>query len=489
MPPISFNEIPPTQRVPLVYIEFDSSRAVRGTPAIQHRLLVIGQRLATGTVLAGVPTLVTSAAQAEKAFGRGSMLAEMFAILKQGNRYTESWAIALDEAGAGVAATGSLAFSGAVTAPGTLNLYIAGKKVRVGISTGQAMTSIATAVAAAIAADTSLPVTAVASTSNVNLTARWKGETGNNIDLRTNYYQGEELPAGLAVVITAMANGTTNPDITAAVTVMNDDWYHSIVMPYTDAANLTVLEAELLSRWQAPRMIDGVAYTAFRGTVGNTQTFGNGRNSKHVSCISTAIAPQPPYIWSSAYAGAAAASLAIDPARPLQTLVLTGIMPPAINDRQDLAEQNILLGDGVATHYVDAGGLVRIQREVTMYQVNAFNSPDPSYLDVTTPMTLSYLRYSTRARITTKFPRHKLADDGTKFGAGQAIVTPSIIRGELITLFREWEAAGLVEGFEQFKADLVVERDENDRNRLNVLTSPDIVNQLRVYAQSTQFIV
>lgn len=490
--PISFNQIPSNIRVPLVYIEFDNTRAVQGTPQIMHKILVLGQRLTTGSVAAGVPVRVTSEAQAEEFFGRGSMLAAMFKALKGANRYTESWAIALDDNATGVAATGSITFGGAPTESGTLNIYVAGSRVQVAIASGQTSGAIATACAAAVNADTALPVTAAVDgvdPNKVNLTARHKGEAGNTLDLRINYYPGEKTPKGLTVAIAAMAGGAGNPDVAPAITAMGAEWWNTIIMPYTDAANLTALEAELADRWGPTRMIDGIAYTAYRGTHAATGTFGSGRNSKHVSCIGTSIAPQPPYIWAAVYGAVAAASLSIDPARPLQTLPLTGLLPPAIKDRWTLEERNLLLYDGIATFSVDAGGQVLIEREVTMYQVNSFGVEDPSYLDVTTPATLSYIRFATRARITQKFSRHKLADDGTNYGPGQAIVTPKVIRAELIALMRELEEAGLVENLDRYKQELLVERNANDRNRIDVLSPPDIVNQFRIYAEQTQFIL
>ena len=136
---------------------------------------------------------------------------------------------------------------------------------------------------------------------------------------------------------------------------------------------------------------------------------------------------------------------------------------------------------------VDAGGQMLIERPITTYRTNAFGLPDASYLDVNTLLTLSYLRWSMRARIASKYGRHKLANDGTLYGAGQAVVTPKVIKAELISLFREWEEAGLVEGIEQFIADLIVERDPTDANRLNALIPPDLVNQLRVFAGQVQF--
>lgn len=487
--PISFNTIPSTLRVPLAYIEFDNTRAVVGTPAIPYRLLVLGQKLTAGSAAANVPVLVTSYGQAESLFGRGSILAEMFRVLKAGNKWTETWAMAQEDDGAGVAATGTVTLGGSPTEAGVLNLYVAGARVRIAVAVSATPANLATALAAAINADTTLPVTAAAEAGVVTLTARNKGELGNTIDLRLNYHQGEKTPAGLTVAIVAMANGAANPDIAATIAAMGDEWYQGIVMPYTDAANLTLLETELADRWSGTRQIDGLAFTAYRGNHGATQSLGDGRNSPHVSCLGTNIAPQPPYLWAAAYAAQAAASLSIDPARPLQTLVLPGIMPPAETVRWTREERNLLLYDGIATHFVDSGGLVRIEREITMYQENAFGVADPSYLDVTTPATLSYLRYSIRARITQKYPRHKLADDGTNFGPGQAIVTPSTIKAELVALAREWERAGLVENLDQYKSELIVERNANDRNRLDVLAPPDLVNQLRVFAAQVQFIL
>ena len=489
---ISFDTIPANVRVPLAYIEFNNTRAVVGTPTLPFTLLVLGQMLASGSAVEGVPVLVTSADQAEGLFGRGSMLASMFNVLKANDRYIPTWAVPLADDDAGVAAGGTITLGGAPVSAGTLNLYIAGKSVRIAVASGATPATLATSLAAAINADTGLPVTAAVNggiPEQIDITARHKGECGNDLDLRVNYYQGEVTPKGLTVTIVAMSGGSGNPDLADAIAAMGDEWYQAIVCPYTDGANLAALEAELASRFDGTRMIDGVAYGAYRGTVGATQTFGDGRNSPHVSCMGTGNAPHPPYLWAAAYAAVVAASLSRDPAQPLQTLVLAGIKPPAVDARWTQDERNVLLYDGIATHYVDSGGLVRIERAITMYQENAFGVDDPSFLDITTPATLSYLRYSLRARITQKFPRYKLADDGTDYGPGQAIVTPATLRDEIIALAKEWVRDGLIENIDQFKTDLVVERDANDRNRINVLVPPDLVNQLRIFAAQVQFIL
>lgn len=483
---LSFNAIPIGIRTPGQYIEFDHTRAVRGLPAIAHKILVIGQRLATGAVAANVATRVFSAAQAEEAFGRGSMLAGMVAALKAANRYTDTYAIALDDLVAGVQATGKFTFSGAATQAGTLNLYLGGVRVQVGITAGMTPAQAATAAAAAINASTQLPVTAAANLADCNITFRHKGEAGNSFDLRANYGFGEATPAGLAVAITAMATGAGNPDIASVIAAIGDDQYHTIIMPFVDSVNLTALETELARRWGPMIQREGHAFAAVSGTVATLTTLGDTRNSPHLTIMGAGKSPTPPWIFA-AVTGAVDA-FEPDPARPRQTLVLTGCLAPAESDRQIREERNTLLFEGVSTYVVDAGGAVRIERLITTWQQDANGDPDTSFLDVETLRTLAYLRTSLRVRIADRFPRHKLANDGTLFDPGQAIATPSLIKAEILHLFREWETAGLAENFDQFKAELVVERNAGDSNRVDALIPPDTINQLRVFAAQIQFI-
>ena len=485
---VSFNAIPTDIRVPLTYVEFDNSRAVSGTPTMERKLLVLGQRLASGTVPAGQAIRITSKDQAINAFGQGSMLAAMFAALKKADTYSETWAIALEDDDAGQPATGKVQLSGTVAASGTLALYIGGERVRAKAVAGESAAAVATRLAAAINADFSLPVTAAVTGAAVDLTCKWAGETGNDLDLRLNYYK-EQTPKGLAVAFTAMNGGTANPDITPALAAMGDEWWNSIVFPYTDRSNRTALEEDLALRWGPLKQMEGIAYSAYRGTHGATGTYGEDGNGHLISCMATGDSPRPPHIWAAVNAVIAHASLGIDPARPLQTLALPGILPPEIKARWTMEERNLLLHDGISTYMVQAGDTVAIERQVTMYQVNSYGLPDPSYLDVNTPATLGYIRYAIRSRITQRFPRHKLANDGTRFGPGQAIVTPSIIRAELFALFRELEEKGLVEDFNTFKAGLIVERNKDDRNRVDVLMTPDLVNQFRIFAACVQFIL
>ena len=99
------------------------------------------------------------------------------------------------------------------------------------------------------------------------------------------------------------------------------------------------------------------------------------------------------------------------------------------------------------------------------------------------------LRFQWRARILQKYPRHKLAKDGTRADPGVALVTPSTIKSEAFAIFTLWEAAGYVEDFEQFQNEILVGINSNDPNRMDLRMGPNLVNQFRVLASQIQFLL
>lgn len=486
---ISFNDVPSDVRVPFTFVEFDSSGAGAASVGHPYSALMIGQRLPSGTVAAKIPTLVTSADQVKKYFGLGSMLGLMADVWFKNNKITELTVIALDDETAGVAATKTITVSGTATAAGTVKAYVGGVLVKAAVALGDAAATVATAIATAINANSALPFTANASAGVVTLTCRWKGETGSKIDVRMNYYSGDETPAGLTITVAAGVAGATNPDVQDAIDVFGPSQYHIVVNPYTDSANLVALTAELADRWGPVVQKEGFAFMAKDDTLANLSAFGNGRNTQFLSTLGLYGSPTPPFVIAAAYAAQIAASGSKDPARPFQTLELKGVLAPAQADRFTLVESNILLYDGISTAYVGSSGEVRIQRAITMYRQNALGADDTAYLDVNTVLTLGYLRYSLRNRIMTKYPRHKVANDGTLYGPGQAIVTPSTIKAECIALARAWETAGLVENVDSFIASLVVERNASDPNRIDIQMSPDLINQFIVCGVQIKFVL
>ncbi|MDA8248179.1 MAG: phage tail sheath subtilisin-like domain-containing protein [Rhodospirillales bacterium] len=491
---IPFKNIPSNIRVPLFYAELDNSHANSGQ--YQQRALIIGQITAAGAAVPNVPLISQGNADAVVQGGAGSMLALMTAAYRLNDTFGEVWYLPLADDPASVAALGSISITTAPTANGTLYFYIAGVRVALPVQTTQTPAQIATALAAAIQATPNLPVTAsvdgVALT-KVDLTAVNKGQAGNDIDLRVNYLGtrgGEVMPTGMTVALTAMAGGATNPALATGLANLGNQTFDFIVNPYTDATSMAAVTALLndtTGRWSWDQQVYGGAFGAYRGTMASQTTFGTGFNDQHSSVMGFYDSPSPNWIWAAALTGAVAVSVRADPAMPLQTVAIQGVLAPPLPSRFILSEQNTLLYDGISTFNVADDGTVSIQNLISTYQKNAFGQPDDSYLEVETLFTLMYVLRAMASMVTTKYARMKLAADGTRFAAGSAIVTPNTIRGDLIAEYRELEYDGFVQQGDAFKAGLIVEQNSANPNRVDVLWPGTLIDQLRIFALLAQF--
>jgi phage tail sheath gpL-like len=487
---IGFDQIALTINTPGVYVEFDNSRAVQGVQIQPHDVLICGQKLSTGSATAGQIYSVGSASDAISLFGATSQLAQMIAAYKAIDPLTPVYACS-SAADAGTNASGSITWTGTATEDGELVLYIGGRRVVVAVADGDTAADVETAALAALALETDLPVTAAGdSGSGVDLTAVQDGTIGNQIMLGVCLLEGEHVPAGLTVTVTAMASGATDPSYSGIITAMGEDQYHTIVVGLANDTVLDLFEAELESRWGPMRAIEGVVFGAYYDTRANLTTAGNARNSLTsvlVGCEKSALLDLP---WEVAAQTAAinAKQTQVDPSRACTGLSFSGVSAPARGSRFTRAERDILLSDGVSTTKAGSDGRLLVERLITTWQTNSNGIADVSYKDLTTVRLLAALRYSVRARISSKYGRFKLMDDGNPIPAGQPIVNPSILKAEMIVLFQEWQDLGWVEDLDQFKSELVVERDGSDPNRVNMILPPNLINNLLVTAAKISFL-
>lgn len=493
---IPFKQIPSNLRVPLFYAEIDASKA--NTAAIAQRALLIGQKTATGTLVANVPVISQSQTDSRNAAGPGSILAGMIDAYRANDPSGEMWVLPLTDDPAATAASGSISFTGPNSVAGTLSLYIGGRLVSVALAANTAATAIATAVVAAITAASGLPITAAVdgtTASKVNITAVNKGECGNDIDIRLNYKGsagGENTPTGVTATIVAMSGGATNPVLTTALGNLLDTAFDFIVCSLTDATSLAAI-ASLLSdaaggRWSWTSQVYGHCWIAKRATAGTLASFASALNNQHLTCVGFNDSPTPSWKWAAGFAGADAVSLRADPGVPQQYLTVAGIMAPPLQSRFGLTvRNNTLLYGGVSTWTVDASGNVVIENIITTYVTNAQGEPDNSYLEVETLFLLMYVLRFLNNVVQTKYARVKLAADGTRVFPGSNVVTPQIIKADIIAAYRELESLGMVQESDVFAANLVVEKDATNPNRVNVLFPGILIDQLRTFALLFQF--
>ncbi|EKN6244616.1 phage tail sheath subtilisin-like domain-containing protein [Yersinia enterocolitica] len=488
---IPLTHIPSNLRTPLFFAEFDNSQA--NTATTTQRTLIIGQMLNAGTLPADVPVLVSSVATVAGQCGAGSMLHGQMAAYLANDIAGEIYILPLADTEAMVAATGKITVTTQASATGVISLYIAGIRVQVAVVATDEVAAVATALTAAINTTISLPVTAAAVDAVITLTAKNKGAHGNTIDLRLNYLGsagGETTPDSLVLAFTPMAGGAGVPELDDALANLQDRTFDFIINPYTDTASLNKIKdflSDSTGRWSYAEQLYGHSFAAQSGTYGQLTAAGELRNDQHASLLGVNGSPTPSYIWSAAYVGAIAQSLRNDPGRPLQTLTISGVLAPPLASRFTLTERNNLLHSGISTVTTADDGTVQVENIITTYQKNKYGAEDDSYLQIETLFLLMFVTRFLRTQVTSKFARMKLAADGTRFAPGSAIITPNIIRAELIAQYQTLEFNGYVQDAKGFAKGLIVEKSASNPNRVDVLWTGVLINQLRIFAVLNQF--
>jgi phage tail sheath gpL-like len=484
--PIQFNQIPGNIRVPFVRFEVNAGQSPY--QSIQ-RLLLIGQITAAGTAEVEVPLLVSQAE--DGLFGPGSMLASMYKMARAQAPFQEIWAMPLADVVGATAAAGSITFT-APTSANSIVLYIGGFRVTFPVNELMTNADVAVAAAAAINACPGIIVSAavdVTTTSKVDITALNKGTLGNTIRIETRLYADDGFAADMFGTIVQMAGGAGDPLLNNTIANLGDDQWDWIVMPYCQDALLVQLETWLDSRWGPMSQRYGHNITAYSGSAGTVQTFTSARNSWHTSIMPSHNAPQPTFLWAAAVGGAVAEHLQTPPelSRPLQTIVLVGILPPKnVADQWSTVQLQSFYYAGASGYRVQDGA-VQIDRLITTYQRNAWGSVDQAFLDINTIAQLMYGLPFIMQYMTSTYPRAALVDSNPN--NIQGFVTADDIRNAFIHAYKGLEAIGVFENSDLFAQLLVCERNAQDPNRVDTYLPLDHVNQLRVLAvNATSFL-
>lgn len=497
---IQFREIPANNLVPIFATEFDNSLAAKPGP-MPWKNLLIGQ-----ATKASAPTGITQISsddQADSLFGAGSQIALMVKAFRKNAKYMELYCIALqDPASNSAAASNVLAFTGPASENGTLSLLIGGQAVNVAVAAEDTATVIASNVVAKVNALTNLPVTAAVGSSGnehkVTLTAKNKGTAGNDISVCLNFNAGDTTPAGVAIDVFAsassvtLAGGSVDTEFNATNVgnLIEGTWFNAIAIGAGDNAttgNVAYIKDKLDERWTAVVQQTGVLYYGVGGNKTATMTAGNARNSQVICIPGLASTPSLPCEVAAAAMGAIAVTALNDPAVPLSNWPVKGIVAPKREDRLGFDSNNDILRAGVAMLAAGEDGTVYLKRTVTTYKTNAMGASDTSYQQLETVHTLSYLRWDWNNYLAGKYPHAKLADDGNEFGPRQIVMTPKKGKAEILTRYKTWMDKGLVQNFDEFKANVVVERDPDDSKALNFLIPADLIDQLFVCKSLMQF--
>jgi len=490
---ISFNSIPTNNRTQITAIEFDSSRALQGPGEKPYKVLIIGQMIEDETATSGladpnVAYLVSgTGSEATRLFGRSSIIRQAITSFKDNNLYNEVYAIGLADHGSGVARVATFTV-GAPVRTGTISLMVGGIEVTTSVLSTDTAAQAAGKLRTALLAVEGLPFSVGSlSTASVPLTAKNKGTAANDILIVKKDYGN--LDCGCTISVAATTAGSTDPALATAIANIPDDHFDAVIFCNRESTGVNLLLSELDDRNGPMIQKEGILYIGCKDTVTNLSTLGNTYNSKYLTIFGHNSIASNPWEIVGAAVGKVIDSIARDPARPLHTLSLSKIIGLSGQIGFERPDRNTLLYNGISPIRHNAQGEISLDEVISTYKTNSLGDSDTSYLMVNTLYTLGYIRWDLRRAIDQRFPRVKLANDGTRYAAGQAIVTPKIMKAFVVGKFTDWETIGLVEGFTQFKNDLIVERNISNPNRLDIEMGPDLVNQLVMVGVKVSFLL
>lgn len=437
--------------IPGLFLKITNELAI-GEGVEQHRVLVVGTMIESGSAQPLVPARVHKAEQADALWGAGSMLAEQVraTMASLQGEPIELWGVGVLPDQNASPATAALAFGGVAQVAGEVRVAIGGQLVREGIPAGATAEQVASFVAAKIGELPRLPCTAELANTSISLACKWAGASGNALVLEV-----VQLPPGITLELTSFAGGASDPEIADALAMAGSQHFRTVASGYYDLLNLQHLDAWLAARWEPLVQREGLGFAAQCAGFGEALALAEQLNSKFLVIGAPGPSATPPWVIAASMAGIDARVTALEPNRPRLDEVLVGVQPVREADEFDDAERSTLLAAGLSTFRTTVDGRLVIERLVTTATLDEQGQPDRSYWHVDVLRVLGYCRASLQ-RLRWRYKHWKVAKDES-LARQPKVLTPAKLRGALVSLYADWMSRGLVQDMDAFKKGLIVE--------------------------------
>lgn len=466
--------VPSNKRKPGTYHEFDVTSAARGLTPINYNIALVGNKLAAGTQANLAPVLVESEGQADTYFGIGSELALMYrAAVAAAKRYGNSPAIYCVSIAdpAGTAATRTFTVTGPATAAGDLVVKIAGRIVRVGISSGDVQNTVAANLKAAIDAvnaigDTALPCTATVATNVVTITLRQTGPNGNDLRIAV-----VSAPAGISVATASPVSGATVYSISAALDTLNDRYYHGVAIANHATQDVTNLTTFITTMSQPQTKRWPICVTCETASLSTGNTLATTANHMQICVINAELFPN----MTGELAAMACAVLfaETDPALNFNDVELPAYLPAAADVPTDTEIETALAAGATILSVNDQSTAAKIVRFVTT-KTTIGGATFENVLDVTNVKTLFYIAIQVDARW--KAWQQVKANKKNTAGARKRL------KSVTLDILRQAEALEYVQNVDLHLGELQTETDATVKTRVNVAIPVSVIPNLHQIA-------
>jgi len=459
------------QSNPRINLPIVAAQTSLGTSA--QRVLFVGQKTSAGSATSGdLISDIQNDGSWDTLFGENSMIAAMVRNFRAINLDVNIDAIPLDDNAGAVDATGKFTITGTATEAGTITFNIGSSRnhsFEIAVADTDTATVIGDALAAAITADTKVPVTAANATGVVTLTAVNGGAEGNAIGMQVS---GEV--AGVAVAIVGMASGTVDPVLTGIFDVVGTTRYQTVVWP--NGYGTTDIKAFLDPRFNVDnKILDGVAITHDVDTFANLQTAGNADNSQSLVILGNKLNTggdlegsgllEISTVISSQFA--AIRSLRLEEGTNIANFVIAtnglrdtrggaaiasfpyfntpfALLPLVTNDN-GFSDQELqdLLTAGISNLGINTGATSVIAGQIkTTYKTDAASNPDPSFGFLNFVDTISTIREIYFNRLRARYAQSRLTEGTPQ--PGRSMANADMIRAFCIGVFQDLGSSDFV---------------------------------------------
>lgn len=250
--------------------KFRDRRGESGPNFLPQDLFIIGQgTTAQNPNYTTDPVLISSASEAGQMFGFGSPIhlvaLRLYPTNGDGAGIIPTTVYPLKDDASGVAATGSVTPSGSQTTRGLYQVRVNNiSSVSFLIEDGDILSTVTAAITQAINGTQNLPITATDNGTDVGITSKWQGASGNAIFLEIIGPSD-----GYQFAVVQPSGGAINPDVDIALNQFGSTWHTMGIncLDIDDNVSLDKIQAFGELRWQP---LENTFFVCFTGNPGAT---------------------------------------------------------------------------------------------------------------------------------------------------------------------------------------------------------------------------
>jgi phage tail sheath gpL-like len=501
--------VSPSVLTPGLYLTVDLLAGTSSPGAGTLRTALIATRSSSGDLTDDTEVRAGSgAASASTAFGAGTV--GHLAAKALYNKYPNAVVDFISPAAGAGTATLDLTLTGTTSSNNVIDLDIMGVEFEVAWLAAETADEVRTKIINAIVQRTNvLACTAVSGGSGVvTINSKVLGNVGNDILVKAalrNAQTSTETIAG-AATHTALSGGTTDPDLTTALSLLQGKEYHYIVACLSNADVANISTANNLSKiaTHIENLDSGLNaklqqfIVGYTGSLANAiasaphaNSAGNNEWGEILLCINGRSLPG---VFGAREAGGRLAAVSVDPAANRIGELLDGAVGSydIIADRPTAAESESALGAGVSIVSYTAQDAAYLVRAVTTHSQDSAGGDDTRLLDTQNVDAAYIVARDIRDNMPLEFPQAKIATDRT---AGDeplpaGVIEERDIKAWIISRLQFWKRQGVVDaaGLAETLAndELIVQVNATDPTQVDCVVPFKVVQPLAKFGVTAQ---